>query len=50
VVRVSCPLVLPQHYMTSVFISAMLWSAGFLLYAVRYWSILTHPRVDGAPG
>jgi len=47
---VSCPLVLPQHYMTSVFISAMLWSAGFLLYAVRYWPILTRPRVDGAPG
>lgn len=50
VVRVFCPLVLPQHYMTSVFISAMLWSAGFLLYAVRYWPILTRPRVDGAPG
>lgn len=50
VVRVACPLVLPQYYMTSVFISAMLWSAGFLLYAVRYWPILTRPRVDGAPG
>ena len=50
VVRVFCPLIVPQHYLTSVVISAALWSAGFLLYAVRYWPILTRARVDGAPG
>jgi len=50
VVRVLCPLILPQHYLTSVFISATLWSAGFLLYAIRYWPILTRARADGAPG
>ena len=49
-VRVICPLIVPQHYMASVYLSAMLWSAGFLLYAVRYWPILTRPRLDGAPG
>jgi uncharacterized protein involved in response to NO len=27
-----------------------LWSAGFGLYAVRYWPILTRPRLDGLPG
>jgi uncharacterized protein involved in response to NO len=50
VVRVLCPLILPQHYLASVFISAALWSGGFLLYVVRYWPILTRTRVDGAPG
>lgn len=50
VVRVVCPLILPQHYLPSVFISATLWSAGFLLYTVRYWPILTRARADGAPG
>jgi uncharacterized protein involved in response to NO len=49
-VRVLCPLILPQHYLTSVFISATLWSTSFLLYAVRYWPVLTRERVDGAPG
>ena len=49
-VRVACPFIVPQHYMASVFISAALWSAAFLLYAVRYWPILTRARADGAPG
>ena len=30
--------------------SAALWSAGFGLYAVRYWPVLTRPRLDGKPG
>ena len=30
--------------------SASLWSAGFGLYAVRYWPVLSRPRVDGRPG
>jgi uncharacterized protein involved in response to NO len=50
VVRVFCPLVAPQHYMPSVLLSAALWSLAFLLYAVRYWPILTRPRADGQPG
>jgi uncharacterized protein involved in response to NO len=36
--------------MHAVFCSALLWSAGFGLYAVRYWLILTRPRLDGRPG
>ena len=45
VVRVICPLLAPQHCLATVE-----WSAAFLLLAVRYWPILTRPRVDGAPG
>ena len=50
VVRVALPLVLPQALMAAVLASAVLWSAGFGLYAVRYWSVLTGPRLDGRPG
>ncbi|MCC7463133.1 MAG: NnrS family protein [Gammaproteobacteria bacterium] len=50
VVRVFCPLAAPQHYLWTVLLSAALWSAGFLLYAVRYWPILTRARADGGPG
>ncbi|MCC7464136.1 MAG: NnrS family protein, partial [Gammaproteobacteria bacterium] len=38
------------QYLTSVWVSALLWSAGFLLYALRYWPILARPRADGLPG
>jgi uncharacterized protein involved in response to NO len=50
VVRVLCPLVAPQHYLPSVLLSAALWSSGFLLYALRYWPILSRARADGQPG
>ena len=29
---------------------AALWSAAFAIYAVRYWPVLTRPRLDGKPG
>ena len=50
VVRVFGPLLLPTLYAGCVLISAVLWSAGFGLYAVRYWSALTKARIDGKPG
>jgi uncharacterized protein involved in response to NO len=50
VVRVFGPLLLPALYAGCVLISAALWSAGFGLYAIRYWSPLTRARVDGKPG
>jgi uncharacterized protein involved in response to NO len=50
VVRVLLPVVVGGTYLASVFLSALLWSAGFAVYAVRYWPILSHPRVDGRPG
>ena len=49
-VRVFGPLLLPSFYAGCVLLSAAAWSAGFGLYAVRYWSVLTQARVDGKPG
>ncbi|MBL8381524.1 MAG: NnrS family protein [Burkholderiales bacterium] len=49
-VRVGVPLVAPGAYLASVQVSGLLWSAGFALFALRYWPILTRPRVDGRPG
>ena len=49
-VRVLVPLADPAATVTAVLVSAALWSAGFGLYAVRYWPVLTRPRLDGRPG
>lgn len=50
VVRVMLPLIAPQYTLESIVWSAGLWSAGFGLYAVRYWAVLSRARVDGTPG
>jgi len=50
IIRVFGPLLLPSFYMGCVLLAAAAWSAGFGLYAVRYWPVLTKPRVDGKPG
>jgi uncharacterized protein involved in response to NO len=50
VVRVFVPLLLPQAYPGCIVLSAVLWSAGYALYAIRYWPLLTRPRADGRPG
>jgi uncharacterized protein involved in response to NO len=50
VVRVGLPLVAPAELIRAVMISSVLWSGGFGLYAIRYWPVLTRPRVDGRPG
>jgi len=49
-VRVALPLLAPAQTLVAVQCSAVLWSAGFGLYAVRYWPALTRPRLDGKPG
>jgi uncharacterized protein involved in response to NO len=49
-VRVGLPLVQPAWTLHAVQASAALWSAGFGLYAVRYWPVLSRPRLDGRPG
>jgi len=49
-VRVVGPLVAPEAYLGSVVVAGVLWSAAFALYFVRYWPILTRPRLDGKPG
>jgi uncharacterized protein involved in response to NO len=50
VTRVVWPLAAPAQTPTAMLVSAALWSAGFGLYAVRYWPALTRPRLDGRPG
>ncbi|MCE4554657.1 NnrS family protein [Roseateles cellulosilyticus] len=48
--RVAVPLLQPAWTLTAVQVSAALWSAGFAIYAVSYWPVLSRPRVDGLPG
>ena len=50
VVRVVVPLVAPGELVHAVLCSALLWSGGFGLYAVRYWPVLSRARLDGKPG
>lgn len=49
-VRVLVPLAWPQWTVGAIAWSAALWSAGFGLYAIFYWKVLTRPRLDGKPG
>ncbi len=49
-VRVGVPLAVPEWNVGAVLLSAALWSAGFGLYALRYWPVLTRARLDGRPG
>lgn len=49
-VRVAGGAWLAGLYLPTVIVSALLWSAAFALYAVRYWPILSRPRLDGKPG
>jgi len=50
VVRVLVPMISPDHYQISIGLSAVLWSAGFLLFALRYGPRLCRPRIDGKSG
>jgi uncharacterized protein involved in response to NO len=49
-VRVLGGMVTPAWYLPSIQLSGVLWAAAFGLYAVRYWPVLTRPRLDGKPG
>jgi uncharacterized protein involved in response to NO len=49
-VRVVVLLVAPQAPLIAVVGSAALWSAGFGLYAIHYWPLLSRARLDGQPG
>lgn len=49
-VRVFGVMAYPDWYLHGIQISAVLWASAFLIYAVRYWPVLTRPRIDGKPG
>jgi uncharacterized protein involved in response to NO len=48
--RVMVPLVAPALSRDALMLSAVLWSMGFGLYALRYWPVLSRSRPDGKPG
>ena len=49
-IRVFGGMLLPGAYLVTVVASGICWSAAFALYAVRYWPVLSRPRLDGKPG
>jgi uncharacterized protein involved in response to NO len=50
VTRVFFPLAFPSFYLQAIVGSGLLWSLAFGVYTIRYWPILTRPRLDGRPG
>jgi uncharacterized protein involved in response to NO len=48
--RVFAGIASPALYLPSIEFSGVLWAAAFGLYALRYWPVLTRPRLDGKPG
>ncbi|MHB8354184.1 MAG: NnrS family protein [Burkholderiales bacterium] len=50
VARVFGGMLFPALYIASIVLSGVLWALALGLYAVRYWPILTRPRLDGKPG
>jgi uncharacterized protein involved in response to NO len=49
-IRVFGGMWLPGAYAATVVASGICWSAAFALYAIRYWPVLSGPRLDGKPG
>jgi uncharacterized protein involved in response to NO len=49
-VRVFGGMIFPALYLSTIQVSGVLWAAAFGLYAVRYWPVLSRPRLDGKPG
>ena len=49
-IRVFGGMGLPGYYLSTVVVSGICWSAAFALYAIRYWPVLSRPRLDGKPG
>ena len=50
IVRVFGGMGSADWYLASVQVSGVAWAAAFGLFAVRYWPVLTRPRLDGKPG
>jgi uncharacterized protein involved in response to NO len=50
VIRVFVVMVWPEAQRSAVVGSSLLWAVALGIFAIRYWPILTRPRVDGKPG
>lgn len=49
-IRVVGGLVLADAYVATLVGSGFCWSLAFAIYTVRYWPVLSRPRLDGKPG
>jgi uncharacterized protein involved in response to NO len=49
-IRVFGGMWLPGAYLATIVVSGICWSTAFVLYAVRYWPVLSRTRLDGKPG
>jgi uncharacterized protein involved in response to NO len=43
-------MLLSGAYLATVIASGICWSTAFALFVVRYWPVLSRPRLDGKPG
>ncbi|MEO8755303.1 MAG: NnrS family protein [Casimicrobiaceae bacterium] len=50
VLRVFGIMMLPGAYLPIIVASGICWTAAFAIFVVRYWPVLTRPRLDGKPG
>jgi uncharacterized protein involved in response to NO len=50
IVRVLAASVAPTAYREAMIISGVTWTLAFAVFLLRYWPILTRPRIDGKPG
>lgn len=48
--RVAGGIVLSDAYLATVLVSGLCWSLAFGIFSVRYWPVLSRPRLDGKPG
>ncbi|MEO8136999.1 MAG: NnrS family protein [Betaproteobacteria bacterium] len=50
VVRVFGGIAVPDAYLVTIVGAGACWSGAFAIYAIRYWPVLSRPRLDGKPG
>jgi len=50
IVRVLAAPVIPGAYREAMIVAGVLWTLAFVVFLLRYWPILTRPRIDGRPG
>lgn len=50
IIRVGAVWVPAEFYRGAVIFSGVLWALAFALFSLRYWPILTRPRIDGRAG
>jgi len=50
IVRVLAALIVPGAYREAMIVAGALWMLAFAVFLLRYWPMLTRPRIDGKPG